>query len=464
MRHALTALAVLCGLTAGWMLPPLRQRASSPSQPTAAAVAKIPERVRHARTRQLLAVLLDERELAVFKRKSAKSLAALLGSIGQSGQFWQEDVRRIVAMDPAAAVEHLLSAPGASEELGGTIVWEWATRDPNAAIGFLLKKTSYRAERFLCQALIGACGSNPQLVADAIRSKPRRWQLRNLKFLFSSGVAIPTGAEPAAPSEDPFADNPAFRSGWFGENILDCLADDELREKARACWKDDPFATLTPKSEPETPPDLTTISGDDLGERWKLQALLRAHPEETIAAVVEKGNLQARSIAMTQAVWDFPFDKESWPEGFKRLEELMAKLEVIPENLPSHFEMGPFLEGSEAADWIGHQPLALQREWSPTFTETWARNDPELAINWARELPPGAAGDEAAQRGLIVWAHSKPLEAAVYVADLPPGDLREAALSNTAAAWACVDRPGAAAWLAKLPDSPGKARAIARVK
>ena len=465
MKHALTSLVVVSGFCAGWLLPPLRPQTSPPPRPAAAPASKLAEHARHARTRQLLALLLDEPERAAFRRKSARSLAGLLGVIRHSGQFSQPDVERIVAMDPATALEQLLSAPGASTQLGESIALEWASRDPDGAIGFLLEKPSYRGEDFLCQALIGACGSNPQLVAETIRKQSRRWQERNLETLFASKISIPTAAEPATPSGESDTDNSTFRSAWFGEDILNCLADEPLRDKARACWNNNPpLRPITAKAEPVAALELAELSAQDYGAASRLRELLRSHPDETLAAVAEKGSYQARATLMMQSIQDFPIAQEAWPEGFKRLEDLMAKLEVIPIHQPGHPETGPFLQGSAAADWIASQPLALQRAWSPAFTETWAQSEPALAINWARELPPGAAGNEATQRGLIVWAHAKPLEAAAYVADLPPGDLRDAAISNTAAAWAGVDRAGAAAWLAQLPDSPAKARAIERVK
>ena len=463
MKYCLTILIVIGGLAAGWMLPSPRHQVSHAPLSRATAVQPVSEHAHRARTRELLNLLLDESRLGLYQRRHAASLAALLGAIRKSGNFDEEDVQRIIEMDPVSAMEHLLIASRAWS-LGSKVANAWGSRDPQAAIKFLLKKTSYRADGFLCQALVGACAYNPQLVAETIRAKPRGWQLRNLKDLFSQKITIPTGIKRAVPSGDPFADDGSFRTCWFGQDILDCLADDELRDKVRACWKDDPFQSGTTEKKPEAVLDLTKYGDGSSSDLWKLQDLLRDHRQETLGRVAEQGNFQARAAAMSYLMCEFPNDPKRWSEGYKQLEAWMKQLDVIPDYPPMHFEMGPFLKGPEAAAWIASQPLALQRAWSATFTETWACSEPEAAIHWARELPSGAAGEEAVQRGLIVWAHTSPLEAAAYVADLPPGDLREAAISNTAASWACIDRSAAAAWLAKLPDSPGKTRAIERVK
>ncbi|MCX6878286.1 MAG: hypothetical protein NTW21_31405 [Verrucomicrobia bacterium] len=456
MKPVLTALLALGGLAAGWLLPSPRSPLFAPP-PESRAATRDPDHVRQARKQELLASLLDEDELAIHKHSSATSLAALAAAIRQSGRLTDDDVNRILATDPAAAMDYLLD--GAAVDLVGRLALEWARREPQAAIQYLLGKTSYRAEACLCQALIGAYTSNPRLAADTIRQQSRRWQLRNLETLFSLSFAAPaSGSGPPVINSDPFASPSEFPAAWFGADFLDCLADDELRDQARACWKRDDSPVGPAPPEPAAPPDLSNLGPADWSDSNKLAKLLKNHPEETIAALADQADYMVRALAV-EWVLAAPVADESNQQRCKRLEDLMDRLGVIPGWRPRSF--GP---GTEAAAWISRQPLALQRTWAADFTETWAEAEPELAINWARTLPPGAAGEVAAQRGLIVWAHAKPLKAAAYVEALPPGDLREAALSNTAAAWACSDRPGAAAWLDKLPDSPGKERAMERLK
>lgn len=459
MKPALTALLALGGLAAGWILPSPRVALFSAAPKVASVANRTTDHTREARQQELLASLLEYEELAAYKHSTASSLAALLAAIRQSGNLTAEDVARILATDPVAAMDYLLGAT--SRGLAGTLALEWARREPEAAIRHLLGKTSYRAEACLCQALIGAYTSKPRLAADTIRLQPRRWQLRNLETLFSLSFEPATGGGAPRINSDPLASPTEFPAAWFGEDFLDCLADDALRAKARGYWKMD---SLTGRpAEPEAPPDPANLNPADWRYSNNLKELLRSHPEETLAALADKADYLTRSLAVGWAL-DFPDDQQSYQEGFKRLEELMARLEVIPEYPPLALGSRPFFRFNEAASWIARQPLALQRMWSPTVIETWAETDPEQAINWARTLPAGADGDEAAQRGLIVWAHREPLAAAAYVEELPPGDLREAALSNTAAAWACIDRPGAFAWLADLPESAGKARAMERIK
>jgi hypothetical protein len=461
MKPALTALLALGGLAAGWILPTPRVPLFAAPSKAMAVASRASDHARQARKQELLVSLLEYEELALYKHSTATSLVALLASIRQSGSLTDEDVTSILATDPAAAMDYLLG--GNSRGLAGTLALEWARREPQAAIRYLLGKTSYRAEVCLCQALIGAYTSKPRLAADTIRHQSRRWQLRNLETLFSLSFEPATGSGAPRINSDPLASPAEFPAAWFGEDFLDCLADDALRDKARGYWKKDSSSACPAVPEPEPPPNPANLNPADWRHSNNLKELLRSHPEETLAALADKADYLTRSLAVGWAL-DFPDDQQSYQEGFKRLEELMARLEVIPEYPPLAFGSRPFFRFNEAASWIARQPLALQRMWSPTVIETWAQTEPELAINWARTLPAGAEGDEAAQRGFIVWAHREPLAAAAYVEALPPGDLREAALSNTAAAWACIDRPSAAAWLAELPDSPGKARAIERIK
>ncbi|MCF7676065.1 MAG: hypothetical protein K9M97_12020 [Akkermansiaceae bacterium] len=469
MKSVLTTIACVAGgLVAGWWLPlpsPVHFTGSTSSDTMHSA-----GRSRLVRWQELCSLLASEDELANYRLQSATTLSGLLGSLRQASGFGSIDAERLVAMDPAAAMEQILNDPSLFAH-AGYVAEAWARRDPQAAIRFLRQKTSYAAESCLCKALAVAYVSEPRLVGETLRAKGRRWQARNLEELFSQSSSMRLGPPPppAKETDDPFAnagDESDYKTVRFGEKILDCLADDALREQARACWKRSDADDTPAEPKPDPPLDLANLSRDRqwTDSSWdKLRGLWKEHPEDTLAEVVAKGNYSARECLMDEYVAAFPNDPAKWPDGFIQLEESMAKLEVVPARPPSSMGNNCVLYGPVAADWIARQPLALQRAWSPTFTETWARGKPEEAIQWALGLPPGANGSLAAQRGLVVWAHREPLKAAGYVEALPPGGFREAAISNTAAVWWGVDPSGAKTWLATLPESPGKTRALERV-
>lgn len=467
MKSILTTMVcVASGLAAGWWLP-----LPSPVQFARSAFSGTMHsagRSRLVRQQELWTLLASEDELANYRLQSATTLSGLLGSLRQASGFGMIEAERLVAMDPAAAMEQLLNDPSLAAH-AGYVAEAWARHDPQTAVRFLRQKTSYAAASCLCKALVVAYGSDPQLVGETLRGKGRRWQARHLEELFSQSSRIRLGQPPPPTKEtDARFANPGDESDYktvrFGEKILDCLADDALRDQARACWQMTDAGDTPPVPKPEPPLDLANLNPDDWTDSsWdKLRGLWHEHPEQTLAEVVAKGNFSARECLMGEYVATFPTDPANWPDGFNQLEDAMAKLEVVPARPPSSMGNHCLLYGPEAADWIARQPLALQRAWSSTFTETWAQSHPEEAIQWALGLPPGANGILAAQRGLVVWAHREPLKAASYVETLPAGDLRESAISNTAAVWSSVDPTGAKTWLGTLPDSPGRTRAMER--
>lgn len=466
MKRNPAILLILAGLAAGWWLPVGRSdRAPLNDAAEVSSLGEGEER-RRDRMKKLLEQLLDEDDFVKHSKLRARSLSALLPLL-QEGSFSDSDIARIVDMDPLAAVDHFLNNPVARHEIGEQVAAEWAHRDPVKAIRHLWGKSSYRADDFLVQALTAGYATHPELVGQVIRSKPRRWQELYLETLFKSSYTVQQpGAPPEVESDDPFADDGFWITRKFGEDILHCLADDELREKARTYWEEEPDDEApAAKSEPETRElDLANYNPEDWGQRDDLREALRDRPEETLAAIVDQGGHHARKAAIRHVLDDFPHVPESWPAALTELEESMDRLGVIPDHPPSKFGTGQFLRGPVVAEWIDRQPLALRRAWAPTFVQTWVTSEPAAALDWACSLPEAAARDEAYQSGLIIWTHRDPPAAIAAVEALPPGELRESAISNAAATWTTIDSTKAKAWVETLPASPGKSRALDRLK
>ncbi len=462
MKRNCVILLTLAGLTAGWWLPLGRTGRSAAHDP-AAHLSPEQEEVRRAtRKRELLQRLLDEDEWSRHARSNATSLAALLPLV-QRDYPDDRDIDRIVGMDPLAAIDYFLGNPVADVQVGERIAEAWARKDPEKAIHHLSGKSGYRADDYLAVALTGAYPARPDLVGEVLRSKPRRWQERYLETLFSGSYSVrKPGAPPEIESDDPFADDGHWITRKSGEDLLHCLADDDLREQARKFWEDE-----TPAAEPaepdKNPLDLARYDPGDWEQRDDLFDALREKPEETVDAIVEQGGYHARKAAILHVMNDFAPDPESWPAALAELEGWMDRLGVIPDHPPSKFGTGQFLRGPEVAAWIDRQPLALRRAWARTFVQTWVISEPAAALDWASSLPEVAARDEAFHSGLIIWTHRDPPAAIAAVEALPPGELRESAISNAAATWATLDRAGTTAWLDSLPESSGKTRAIERM-
>ena len=453
----------LGGLAAGLLLPVPERGDSAGAAVRQAAVRA--QRVRETRKRELLGELFDRREQDTIRIRDAANLSELFGVLKNRQGSSDGAIARMIEMDPAAAMSQLL-ADYELQIMADDLAEEWARRDPRAAIRFLRQQPAYQAESALCKALVMAYCVEPDLVGETLRAMDRRWQARNLRSLF--GSASPLHPLRQVDVSDPFAKSRPDDSVPFGTDLLDCLADDELRSAARNNgwadpWGADPFQDSG--SSPEVDPDdlnpdrWSSKHQDALKTRWQ------ESPEETLAEVAEMGGLEARRELVGLLIAYFPADPKQTAEALRQLEEAIQQLGVIPESMPRDFvNPAPWNPATKLhAEWLARQPLALQRAWVPTFTGTWVESAPQSAIDWARTLPPGSNGELAAQRGLIVWAHREPMEAAKYVEALPPGDLREAAISDTAATWSNLDPAGARTWLQALPASPGRERGMARV-
>jgi hypothetical protein len=458
MKHLLPLALAALGFAAGWWLPHGADPASTASTaPTAEESSR-----REQRKRALLEFLLDEGELSLHRSRTAP-LAGLL-AMTEGEDCSPEDIRRMVTLDPVASMDELLTNPVASSWVAKEVAAEWAARQPDEALRYLRGKHGYRADDCLAAALVAAYPARPQLVGEVLRSKPRDWQAYHLKDLFKETRKV---RKPGAPpiSDDPFSDDGQWMLSRFGPDLLDCLADDELRELAKSYWEpaEEERKTTAPLPNIVTW-DPSSYDPDSSGQRDLLRTDLRDKGNETIEKIVAHGNREARQEVMRSVIHNFPNDPKQWNEALEKLEATIEQLGVIPDQLPSHFEQGPFLRGPEVAAWIDRQPLALRRAWAPAFVETWAEVDPQPALEWAQALTENAARDQAFQTGLIVWTHQAPQAAVDHVEGLPPGDLREAAISNAAATWACIDPTAARKWVQGLPESPGKQRALERLK
>lgn len=482
-RPVILLLCAVAGFASGWLMPTRDAPAPDKSIPPITSETRRRD-TRELRHKQILTDLMEDHQMARYKMAHATTLSGKLAALRKVGWPDPDDLLDLLDREPEATLTELIlnGETSAIEQAAGC----WARKDAPAAIQFLRSQTSYNAESALTAALLAAYPTQPELVAETLRLKGRHWQARNLTALFKPLVPVdpdpapkPRSTQTQPPSEDdPFADNnfdftPSYDPVALAKLLSDSLADDELRSKAREILETrQPSETEVTAKPADQPTDTSSFDPANFNndsiysgpDREKLQALFKDDPDHTLEWIAAEGNLAARQCALYELMPKFAGDQSTWPADLEKLGKLIEKLGVIPDHPPSHFEMGPYLRGPVVAQWIEEQPVALQRAWASTFTETWAESDPRAAIGWALTLPPAANGDVAVQRSLIIWSHKSPQEAAAYVKELPPGDLREAAISNTAATWSCLDPAAARAWLNTLPASPGKSWGMERIR
>lgn len=474
MKRLLIPLFLACGFAAGWFMPSLPLSFFSSLNTGISSTKATRNRDREIQKKKLLDELSNPDERQRQKLECAGSLAELLADLKDARNL-NNDIRdiyidRIVGRDPAAALNQWLADPTASGEMCTAISKEWSHRNPEQAIRFLQGKHSYRADDCLLAALVNASRSHPRLVGEVIRSKSRRWQEQHLKDFFSGTYRVRVSSdvsELVAVGSFEEEDDGNWLTKRNGGELLKYLADDELRAKARSFWEENARESPTPElaivnRKPLV--DVVNFHPNDNDQRYALHEQLDKKPEQTLTLLAEQGSFEARKEAIEYVMMMELRSKnlKSWPATLKKLEEKIRRLGVIPNYPGCSFESGEYFQ--ECAHWISRQPLGLQRAWAPAFTKDWVSMEPEAAVKWACSLPENASREQAVQSGMIVWACQKPLEAAAYVEALPPGDLRESSISNTAATWSCVDRGGARRWLESLPESPGKTRALERIK
>lgn len=410
MKRIYLPLIAVLGFAAGWYLP-----TSEPVPAVASAPSRSDGAHRELRKRALLEQLLFDEERDAYRVRTASiaETVTLLNGMrhGQAcgGMDIVEDIKRMVSLDPIAAMDKVLSDPMADYASGVAV--EWASRQPEEAIRYLRgKKKSYRVEA----CLKAIAEFHPEAAADE-------------------------------PTEQASASSPPEKTS----------EPEEKPHKSPA--KSKPLAKTNTG-------DIADYDNEDFEQREALREAVREKPDEAIAGVSASGNLAARKQAMESLVDYFPSDPGSWEEASRKLEASIQQLGVAPEDPPRfHFDPNA-LDPSQVAAWIDRQPLALRRAWASSFVEDWALADPQAAMKWAASLPEQANSGPALQTGLVIWTHRDPSAAIAYVDAMPEGDLREISISNAAATWKCIDPAAAKKWVETLPDSPGKQRALERLK
>ena len=362
--------------------------------------------------------LLEYEESEAYRKKTA-SIAELESKLLETrhspsctGLDTVPDIARMIELDPVASMDKALANPLAMH--AELLAYEWGTKQPEEAKRYLdSKKKSYRVEACL-QAVSRA---RHDLQEQAGRTEASSEPARQEEETADTSSAPESFAQPVTPAKKSLPSNPA---NYNPENY----------EELEAMRKD-----------------------------------LIAKPEETMAKIGEEGSLALRQRAIDSIMDRLRLDSENWQEASSQLENAIEQLRVIPDSPPYGLEIGPKgADGTQVAKWLDQQSLALRRAWAPGIVDRWVQVDPQAAMAWADALPENASRNQTVQTGIIIWTHRDPSAAIAYVDAMPAGELREVAISNAAASWKCVDPAAAKKWAEALPDSPGKQRALERLK
>lgn len=472
MKNLSSILLIAIGLIAGWGLAAFNTKPNPGAPPFPTSDRQ--RQVQNRNEKSLLSKMLDEYEERTLAIGRATTSLEAVEALRDTFNYGDDDLAHIVSLGPEDALYELLGDPGVNNEFCTKLAAEWAKKEPAKAVQFFNSQKSFRAADCLAATLPFAFGSLPQLVFETIRSQSLNWQRRHLQDLVTADYWVrnpdATPPPPRPPEADPF--DPEYEDNtWFskplGSEILNAFEDPGLRAKAEEI--------LSPPQEPKDPEnptmpatvtlDLATYQPSNSDHTLKeiFHKEWQKDPEKMMAEVIERGSIEARRTAMGIVAGEFPMEEQEWPEALSRLEAAIEKFEVIPQNPPYNYHIGPYLQGDIAAQWIACQPLALQRAWTKTFVETWAESEPDQALRWTLEQPESQHRNIALQSGLIIWAHQDPQSAIPFVEALPPGDVRNSAISNAAASWSRIDPKEAKNWLYTLPESPARQAALDRI-
>jgi hypothetical protein len=117
-----------------------------------------------------------------------------------------------------------------------------------------------------------------------------------------------------------------------------------------------------------------------------------------------------------------------------------------------------------AVAWLAQIPpgtvynLALTR-----VAGQWAQSDPQAALTWMQNLPASSTKNDAINQAIGQWTDHDPQGAIAYAATLPDGQQKDDLINKGVAVWAQADAPSAWDWAQGLPSSEAKEHDMAAV-
>jgi hypothetical protein len=119
---------------------------------------------------------------------------------------------------------------------------------------------------------------------------------------------------------------------------------------------------------------------------------------------------------------------------------------------------------NSAIDWLAQLPPGtIQDEAQDRVVGQWSRTDPSAALKWLHRLPASDKRNTYIQQVIGKWAGQEPRDALAYAATLPDGPEKNALQQNGADALAHTDGPAALVWAQGQPASPSKNGTVLQV-
>lgn len=365
-------------------------------------------------------------------------------------------LRRLVARDPAKALETLHAAPGnaALADAWDTVLSVCAEKGPEFALPLVLS-APYRAQHSGLDAILRVMAKqDPQAALAWMEAQPAevRSQLNRTTVYENWAERDPATALPLWLAADP---------GGLESN----------GDTAVTKWAEkDPEALLRWTQE--------SAAGDSGGTVYRaMREFTRRDPQHALAMLEtvkpEQRGAAISCIAETWAAQDFTaalawtktLSDETMREGALR------NLAVTARQLPEP-EQRAWIAAAGATTTIGFDLLAdlAPAEALRTFTTLPGGEQTELyrqvadlppaeAARFLQLLPPGGNTDDYTASLATTWSHSDPAAAAAWVDALPPGEAQKWAAANLVANWSRHDLSAATAWTRQLPPGPAREKA-----
>jgi hypothetical protein len=390
-------------------------------------------------------------------------------------QRTQDIVSRVSAIqagDISAAMREAEKSPNNDLALS-LLASRWVSLDPQGAQDAIIHTVDRRVQYLLMQGVYSALAQqNPEEAVRASHQLPTQAERDSAMNAIISQVA----KQDAPRALRMCLDAKIFSGGalnsvftqWAGQDIpaatQAALALPRSGDRSSAIMsmstkleQDDPAAAAAWVD--QLPPgSAQTAARDNIVGRWAFNDAPAA-----AAYVLSQSQLpitQERSMVQGVAVSWAQSDPRSACEWARKLQPEAAKL-----GLQMALNSWGRTDARDATDFLAtlSTDAKTKAQLAESLTQAWTLNDPQGALAWATQLPPGPMRDRAITGVVNQWGVLDPARAAGYIQSLPPGIQRRNALSQMADAWSRDDPASAVKWAQALTDDSEKSDLLSSI-
>lgn len=421
---------------------------------------------------------------------------------------WKNIARKMAVDDPLLALSAASQVVVASEreDFAQTVVWQWATRDPNAVLDYVatLDLSGREAQAIVGYALSTLAEAEPERLLTAAESWPaelgeraRYWALRRWAEYDPQQALAHVENQPPGRKRDELM---SFVARGYGE------ADPE----AALAWANRLPPTQSRQSNllysvfagvAKRDPDYAL----DLALALEDKAVRSEAVSSVLAQSVQSGTDVARIADMVLALDDqrlaeqaMQYFGHTWArqDPAAAFDWMVANRGKLAENTITNFSrVIADYDPEFAAGLTNRVPADLRADWISRVAAGYAQSDPERAMNWLGQYQgqPGyeravtAVIQHSAQRdpqaaarninrltdtnhALIVantasrmWARDDPEAAARWADTIQNEAVRGTAAAGIATQWAYEEPDRAAEWVLTMPYGAGRDQALSGV-